>query len=272
MNDLQDNRLVKTFEQLKVDGKKALLPFLSAGFPNLDTTAALLRECEAQGIPGCELGFPFSDPVADGPVIQNSYTVALEQGVTSESIFEMVREYRRSGGNMALAAMVSYSIVFRHGVEDFLRRCSEAGFDGMIIPDLPMEEAIWLEPLARQLNLCNILLVAPTTRPQRRIEIARHSTGFIYYVSVAGTTGQRDSLPQSTIDGVAELRSHVPTPICVGFGISNPRTVATVWKVADGAIVGSAIIKRLLDAREKALSPQQTVAEIGEFVSQLLKA
>jgi len=265
---LQDNRLVRTFADLRSAGAKTLMPFLTAGYPTLEATAALLADFESRGVRIVELGIPFSDPIADGPTIQASYTDALAAGIATDGIFEMVRRYRAGGGELALAAMISYSIVYRHGVEPFLRQAAEAGFDGLIIPDLPLEEAGGLEPLAATAGLANVMLIAPTTPPQRRLEIAKHSRGFIYYISVAGITGERDKLPEATIQAVAELRTHTATPICVGFGISNPRTVAHVCEVADGAIVGSAIVHRITDAKDKPVA--KLVEEVGAFVGELI--
>ncbi|MFA6135564.1 MAG: tryptophan synthase subunit alpha [Phycisphaerae bacterium] len=269
MTKLQDNRLTQAFSQLRSAGKKALLPFITAGFPDLDTTVALLADFEARGVRVCELGIPFSDPVADGPVIQASYTQALAAGVTSDKIFQAVARYRRDGGKLALVAMVSYSIVFRHGTAKFLADAAQAGIDGVIIPDLPLEEAATVEPLAAAAGLCNIMLVAPTSTPDRRRAIAAHSRGFLYYVSVSGITGQRTALPQATVAAVTDLRKLTDTPICVGFGVSNAATVETVCQVADGAIVGSAIVARIAQA---ASDPrEQLVKQAGDFVSELLK-
>ena len=268
MTELQSNRLVEGFAERRASGRKTLVPFLTAGHPNLEVTAALLKELDRQGLWVCELGVAFSDPIADGPIIQASYTAALGGGVTSEKIFDMVGRYRADGGKMALVAMVSYSIVFRHGVSEYLAAASDAGFDGLIVPDLPLEEAAEFEPLAASLGLANVMLVAPTTPQARRLEIARHSRGFIYYVSVSGITGERDKLPDETIAAVSEFRSHTDTPVCVGFGISNAATVGTVCEVADGAIVGSAIIHRITDA--ESLQQGQIVAKIGGFVGELL--
>ncbi|HET6429099.1 MAG TPA: tryptophan synthase subunit alpha, partial [Phycisphaerae bacterium] len=143
-----------------------------------------------------------------------------------------------------------------------------AGFDGLIIPDLPLEEAGGLEPVAAAAGLANVMLIAPTTPPERRLEIARHSRGFIYYISVAGITGERAKLPEATIQAVAELRTHTETPLCVGFGISNPQTVAHVCEVADGAIVGSAIVHRITDAKGEPVDA--LVKRIGGFVGELI--
>ncbi len=268
MSELDNNRLVQTFAELRSAGKKVLIPFITAGYPDLQTTGALLKDFETRGVRVCELGVPFSDPIADGPVIQNSYTEALAAGFTSDQVTDIVRGYRQEGGRMALAAMVSFTIVFRHGVEGYLAKLAEAGLDGVIIPDLPLEESAAVEQAAAKAGLCLVILVAPTTPPPRRLEIARHSRGFIYFISVAGITGERDRLPQTTIDAVAELRKHTDTPVCVGFGIGRPEMVASVCQVADGAIVGSAIVARL--AAGKAAPRDQLVKETGQFISQLL--
>jgi tryptophan synthase alpha chain len=267
---LEANRLVRTFADLRAAGKKTVIPFITAGYPDLGATAALLGEFARRGVRVCELGIPFSDPVADGPVIQSSYTQALEAGVTSEAIFEMVRGFRKGGGaaELALVAMVSYSIVFRRGVSRYFADARDAGFDGLIIPDLPLEEAADAELAAGEAGLCNVMLIAPTTSLARRLEIARHSRGFVYYISVAGITGARDRLPGETIAAVADLRRRVDTPVCVGFGISNAATVEEVCNVADGAIVGSAIVKRIMEEKDKTAA--QMVAEVGDFVSRLL--
>ena len=268
MSDLNDNRLVQTFADLRAGGAKTVLPFLTAGHPDLETTAAVLADIESRGARICELGIPFSDPIADGPVIQTSYTHALAGGVTSGKIFDVVRAYRAGDGQMALVAMVSYSIVFRHGPEQYLDAAREAGFDGVIVPDLPLDEAGAMEDLTAARGLCNILLISPTTPPARRVEIATHCSGFVYFMSVAGITGERSALPAETISAVAELRRHTDTPVCVGFGISSPEMVRTVCEVADGAIVGSAIVHRITDMMDA--PREQVVSTIGQFIGEML--
>jgi tryptophan synthase alpha chain len=268
VTELADNRLAGAFADARAAGRKLLLPFLTAGYPDVDTTVALLRDFESRGVKVCELGIPFSDPIADGPTIQASYTTALDRGVTTGQILQAVADYRAGGGELALLAMVSYSIVFRHGPEAFLDRAKAAGIDGLIIPDLPIDEAAELEPQASARGLANVLLVAPTTPPERRYRIAAHSRGFIYFISVAGTTGERDALPPETIAAVKDLRGHTDTPVCVGFGVSRPEMVQTVCDVADGAIVGSAIIHRITDAIPA--GTDAVVQAAGTFVSELL--
>lgn len=269
MSNLEDNRLVKLFAQLRQGKRQTLAPFLTAGFPDLETTLALLKDFEARGVAVCELGIPFSDPIADGAVIQASYTHALAQGVHLQGILDMVARYRREGGKLALVSMVSYSIVFRRGVARYLADAAAAGFDALIVPDLPLEEAAALEEQAAKANLASVMLIAPSTPPDRQREIARHSRGFIYYVSIAGVTGERDKLPPATIAAVAELRKLTETPICVGFGISNAATVAAVCQVAEGAIVGSAIVRRIDENKRR--SRDELVTAVGGFVSELLK-
>jgi len=269
MTDLNSNRLVRTLADLKAAGKKALLPFITAGYPNLEATVALLHEFERRGANVCELGIPFSDPIADGPTIQASYTDALAAGVNSARIFAAVKRYRDEGGQLALIAMVSYSIVYRHGVQQYLADAAAAGFDGLIIPDLSLEEAPALEKTAAAAGLANVMLIAPNTPAARQIEIARHSRGFIYFISVAGTTGERDKLPEQTIAAVAELRKHTDTPVCIGFGVARPEMVAKVCAVADGAIVGSAIVHRITD--HKSAEPEKIAHALGEFIGELLE-
>ncbi len=246
------------------------MPFLTAGYPNLETTGLILHEMETCGAKICELGVPFSDPIADGPTIQASYTVALDAGVTVNGIFDMVRKYRAAGGKLALCAMVSYSIIFKRGFAAFCSAAAEAGFDGLIVPDLPLGGEADLAPHATAAGLCNVMLIAPTTPEERKIAIAKASRGFVYYISIAGITGERTALPEDTIRAVAELRTHTETPICVGFGISNAQTVKHVCDVADGAIVGSAIIHRITDAVKARKSNQDIARAVGQFVAELI--
>lgn len=266
---LDDNRLVRAFAELHGQGRHTLVPFLTAGFPTLEITGELLPAFETLGVRVCELGIPFTDPIADGPTIQASYTEALAAGMTTGKIFDMVRRYREAGGGMAMVAMVTYSIVFRHGPEQFVAQAKAAGFDGLIIPDLPIDESGDMERVCTEQGIALVLLISPTTPEERQEEIARRSRGFLYYMSVAGITGERTALPDQTIQAVARLREHTTTPICVGFGISNPETVANVCKVADGAIVGSAIVRRLLKPEDP--GHDEIISSVLGFVETLLQ-
>lgn len=204
-------------------------------------------------IRGVELGFPFSDPIADGPVIQAAFTAALEKGLRVEHVFDAVRTARTEGVAYPIVAMVSASIVYRLGVETFVDRAAEAGFDGLIIPDLSLEEAPKLAAACGKAGLRLCMLTAPTTPADRLRRIAEISSGFLYYVSVQGVTGQRDALPSDLEAHVRQIKAASGLPTLVGFGISKPEHVKTVCGFADGAIVGSAIVRRiaaLMAARE----------------------
>lgn len=238
------NRIGQTFSDLKARGQVGLIPFLPAGYPDLATTAALIPTLESAGANVIEIGLPFSDPVADGPTIQQAFTAALKKKVKVAEIFAAIRGVRPSV-KLPLIAMMSYSIVFRHGVERFIADARESGFDGLIIPDLPPPEAQKVCSLIRAGELDTILLVAPTTAPERQIEIAGLSSGFVYYLSVSGITGERDRLPPDLIDNLKKLRKMTQRPLCVGFGISRAEHLAKLSAVADGVIVGSAYVKRI---------------------------
>jgi len=236
--------IAQTFSALRASGKIALMPFLSAGYPDLATTAAILPALEAAGANLIEIGFPFSDPIADGPTIQESYTVALSHKLKLGDIFKMVAAARPTVG-LPLVGMVSYSIVFRYGLERFITDAKAAGFDALILPDLPPPEAQSICQKVRDGGLDTVLLVAPTTTPERRKEIAALSTGFIYYLSISGITGERDKLPADLADNLKAIKELTDKPVCVGFGISKREHVRQLSGLADGVIVGSAFVKRI---------------------------
>lgn len=257
------------FQNLRSSGRKALMPFVTAGDPDLDFTAAVLREVVKRGASLCELGIPYSDPIADGPVIQASYTRALEKGVKLRQILEMV-----AGVTPELRApvvsMVSYAIMYRHGVEKYIAEAKAAGVAGAIVPDLPIDEAEALSALCRKEDFSLVQLVTPTTPRERAVKIAATSTGFLYYVSVAGITGERTELPPSLVENVGWLREQTDLPICIGFGISRPEHVKLLAPVADGLIVGSAIVRRVAEAESK--PPGVALSEVGDYVASLLAA
>ena len=259
--------IANTFSTLRASGQIALMPFLSAGYPDLATTAAILPALEAAGAHLIEIGFPFSDPIADGPTIQESYTVALSHKLKLVDIFKMVAGARPTVG-LPLVAMVSYSIVYRHGLERFVTEAKSAGFDALIIPDLPPPEAQNICGTIRAAGLDTVLLVAPTTTPERRAEIAALSSGFIYYLSVSGITGERDQLPTDLAANVLALKSLTDKPICVGFGISRREHVRQLSGLADGVIVGSAFVKRI--TRHVADGPAVIAKAVGDYCRELL--
>ena len=231
----------------RAGGRPVLMPFIPAGFPDLDATAATIPALGDAGATLLEVGFPFSDPIADGPTIQAAFTSALAKGLKVADVFGAVRQARAAGATVPLVAMVSYSIVFRYGVDPFFGAARGAGFDGLILPDLPPPEAAGVCERAWAADLDTCLLVAPSTPAGRRAAIAKLSTGFVYYLSVAGVTGARDGLPADLAANLAGLRAVTDRPVCVGFGLHTAAQVAALRHVADGAIVGSAFVKRMGD-------------------------
>ena len=266
---LSSGPLAKTFAALAKDGRKALAPFVTAGDPDLETTLAVLEALDRAGAAVCELGVPYSDPIADGPVIQASYTRALAAGFTLEKFFAMVRK-ATGRVKMPILAMVSYSIIYRRGIDRFVDDAAAAGLVGLVVPDLPLEESDVLDATCKGANLALVRLVTPTTPPERAAEIARRSTGFLYCVSVAGVTGARTDLPAGLVERVTWLRTKTDVPVLVGFGVSTPEQVKLLSSVADGTIVGSALVRRVGE-----LSSQGTAAisaGVQSYVAELVKA
>ena len=220
---------------------------MTAGDPNMETTLAVLESLDRAGASLCELGVPYSDPIADGPVIQSSYTRALAAGFTLERLFEVSR-LATQRVKMPILAMASYSLIYRRGIDRFVADAKAAGLTGFVVPDLPIEESDLLDAACRQAGLALVRLVTPTTPPERAEAIARKSTGFLYCVSVAGVTGARTDLPAGLIERVKWLRTKTEVPILVGFGISSPEQARAVAEVADGVIVGSAVVRHLAEA------------------------
>jgi tryptophan synthase alpha chain len=260
------NRIESVFAELRDDGAKALMPFVTAGYPSLAATEAVLRATDAAGAAICELGIPFSDPIADGPVIQASMTDALAAGCTPGGVFDLVRRVRDEVA-MGLVAMVSYSIVYRIGVDAFIERAKAAGIDGFIFPDLTLEECEPINAKVAEAGLTASLLIAPTSPPQRAAAIARTCTGFVYVVARTGITGERDSVPADLAKRVGALRNETDLPITVGFGISKAEHVRAVVQVADAAIVGSALVRKISEVKDQ---PTEAIARhVGEFVGEL---
>ena len=249
--------------------KKAIAPFVTAGDPDLSTTAELLQVMDKAGATLIELGVPYSDPIADGGVIQASYVRALERGMTLDNLFEMIRNVSAKISTPVLA-MVSYSIIFRRGINTFVNEAVEAGLAGFVVPDLPIEESGELADASEAKGLALVRLVTPTTPPERAEIIARQSTGFLYCVSIAGVTGARHTLPEGLIERVKWLRTKTDVPILVGFGISSPDQAQAIASVADGVIIGSAIVKHLIGAADA--SQEALMTSVGHYVKDLVTA
>lgn len=265
------NLLQSGFARRRESSQSCLLPYVTAAYPDPETTVALLARLQHPAIGAVELGIPYSDPIADGPVIQTSFCRALESGFQLDALFAALKNSRNISGP-PLIAMVSYSIMFRRGAEAFVAAAAEAGIEGLIVPDLAWEEAPALADAAHKNGISLILIVAPTTPLDRARKIAQLSSPFTYYQASAGVTGERGSLATGLAARVAQLRQASGKPVCAGFGISTPEQVRQVCNAADGAIVGSAIVRRMNELVEQATPRAQFVEAIGSFVDELADA
>ena len=258
----------------------AFMPFITAGDPDLATTQQAVLTLAAQGVDLIEIGFPYSDPIADGPVIQASYTRALQKKLQVAEIFAAIKGLpnvlaHRAGTGIPLpplVAMVAYSIVFRMGRDNFVRSARDAGFSGMIVPDLPADEAQETAAAANAGGLDLIQLIAPTTTPERTRRILELARGFIYCISVAGTTGVRDELPAELKQQLAWLKTQTDLPLAVGFGISRPDQVDSLRGLADGVIVGSAIVRHFAAIGEGKVPTTEAMQTIGKLAAEMVKA
>jgi tryptophan synthase alpha chain len=257
------------FRDLRKQGRKALMPFLTAGDPDLDFTCQALIQLGQVGASLCEVGIPYSDPIADGPVIQASYQRALDQGIKLADIMDRIGHIAPKL-TMPLVTMVSYAIIHRRGLDNFVATAKKSGFSGAIVPDLLVEEAGPLRKVCEREDFSLIQLVTPTTPRERQKRIAEMTSGFIYFVSVTGITGERTELPADLLENVQWLRQQTPLPVCIGFGISQPEHVRLLAPVADGLIVGSAFIRRAARAADG--QRDAAIAEIREFAQSLLDA
>ncbi|MCX8030269.1 MAG: tryptophan synthase subunit alpha [Thermodesulfovibrionales bacterium] len=245
------NRIDKTFKKLKKENKKAFIPYIMAGDPSLEKTLGnfkVLAECGADIV---ELGVPFSDPLADGPTIQRAAERALAAGVTLKKVINLVSQIR-TFSNIPIVLMTYYNPIFKYGEERFVKDAVEAGVDGVIVPDLPPDEAVSLIELSHSVNLATIFLVAPTTTERRLKTIIKASSGFIYYVSITGVTGAKLTLHETFKEHLAQIKSLTKKPVAVGFGVSTPDEAHTVSCLADGVIIGSAIVKKFYEKPQDA--------------------
>ena len=238
------SRIARTFANLRSAGRLALIPYFTVGYPDVATTVELAPALVAAGADLIELGVPFSDPLADGVTIQRASHAALEAGVTPRACLEVARRIR-ARVETPLIFMGYYNPILRYGPDAYCQDTASAGADGLIVPDLPPEEAGELRAAASRAGLDLIFLLAPTSTDERIRRVCREASGFVYCASLAGVTGARQNLAAGLSDFLGRIRRHTDLPLAVGFGISRPEHVAEVAKVADGAIVGSAVVDRL---------------------------
>jgi len=260
------NRIEKTYADLKAEGRAALNVYVCAGDPDLETTRDLILAFEKAGVDMIELGMPFSDPIADGPVIQAAGQRSLEAGTTLAKVIELVAEVRKQS-DIPIALMTYYNVIHKFGIERLATEAKRVGIDGFIVPDLIVEEAGDLIDAARTADLATIFFVAPTSTDDR-IQLADEaSTGFIYCVSVAGITGARTALPDDVREYLADVRTKTTKPLVVGFGVSTPEQVKAMAEVVDGVIVGSAVVRQIEAAA--GLPREELVGKVADFVATL---
>ena len=250
------------FRRLKAERRMAFIPFVTAGDPDMSFTVDVLAELMTHGADLCELGVPYSDPIADGPVIQASYTRALNNKLKVSDMLAAVSAAQQRLP-APLVTMVSYAIIHRHGIERYIAQARAAGIVGAIVPDLLVDEAVRMTEACRRADFSLIHLVTPTTPRDRALRIAESSSGFVYYVSVTGITGERTTLPTDLTDSVGWLRERSPVPICIGFGISQVEHIRQLKGVADGVIVGSALVRRIATLGERTRG--DVLKEMGEY-------
>jgi tryptophan synthase alpha chain len=237
------SRIEKTFKSLQKQGKKAFIPYIMAGDPTLEKTQEIVLLFEKCGADIVELGVPFSDPLADGPTIQHAAERALQGGTTLRKVITFVEDIRRVT-QIPLILMTYYNPIIKYGIEHFAQDAAHAGVDGVIIPDLPPDEADDLIAVSKSSSLNTIFLLAPTSTDKRIIKVAKASTGFIYYVSITGITGTSLLIDGSLHASIAKIKHSTHKPVAVGFGVAKPEEATEVARVADGVIIGSAIIKK----------------------------
>lgn len=258
-------RLENTFERLRSLGEKALIPFITAGDPDIETTEKLVLEMEKRGADIIELGLPFSDPLADGPVIQKSSQRALERGMNTSLFLEMVSRLRQRT-QVPLVVLTYYNPVFSYGEEKFVKDAARVGIDGVVIPDLPLEESRSLQSLTQKQGVDLIYLLTPTSTEERIRLTMERAQGFIYCVALTGVTGVRENISLKAEEMVNRFRKYTSLPLALGFGISTPQQAGMAAAFCDGVIVGSGIVRMVEKLGD---NPGDLVKEVGDFVSSL---
>lgn len=237
------NKLERYFNELIGKGEKLFLPYVTLGDPDIPTCMRIIEKLREAGANGIEIGIPFSDPLADGPTIQKAVKRALDNGVSLKDGFRVVRELKKRDINIPILFMSYYNPILAFGLDKFLKEAHKFGLDGLIVPDLPPEEARPLIKATRDVGLALVFFISPTTPLQRIRRINRASTGFVYYVSLTGVTGARERLPSDLERNLKIVRREIDKPLLVGFGISKPSQVKSIIKYTDGIIIGSAIVE-----------------------------
>jgi tryptophan synthase alpha chain len=268
------SRITDAFTRERERGARALVPYLTAGYPCLENTLPLLNALVAGGADVIELGVPFSDPIADGPTIQRASAEALEHGITLHQILDLVREFRKQS-QTPVVLFGAYNPFLHYGLEQFARDAAAAAVDGVLIPDLPADEGDEVEPVLRAQGIDLVYLVAPTTPKSRKSQICGRGSGFIYYISLKGVTGARTSMQYELEQPLEEIRACTNLPVAVGFGITTPEQATTVARHADGGVVGSArivVIKKNSDAKDQTTKITELIRSLKQATEQVESA
>lgn len=260
------NRIDEKFKELKKKKNKAFIAYVTCGDPDIEMTKQIIRVLMKSGVDLIELGVPFSDPLADGPTIQSASECALKNNISLKNILALARSLRPSI-SIPLVIMSYYNPIFHYGIRKFISEVKKSDIDGLIIPDLPPDEASQIELFARKTDIATIYFISPTSQDMRIKTAISHSRGFIYYVSLTGVTGARRNLPLQIKKDIIKIKKLTKKPICVGFGISSAKQAKDIIKVADGIIVGSAIIEKIHQAKSK----EKILKDIKLFASKLAK-
>lgn len=258
------NRIKNRFKELKSKRQKALVAFITAGDPNMETTERVFGVLEKNGADLVEIGVPFTDPLADGPVILQSALRSLEAGTTLEKILKLVGDIRKNS-QLPIVLMSSYNPIFVYGDKRFIDEALKAGVDGAIIPDLPPEEGVELAAYAKEKEFSMIYLLAPTSTPERVDRVLKQSDGFIYYISLTGVTGVRSTLAEGIEEKVSKIKEKAEFPVLIGFGISGQEQAKKAAEISDGVIVGSALVKTI----EENSDPQTCDEKVGALITEL---
>ena len=264
MSTSLQSRIEETFARLKSEGKTALMPYHTAGFPTLEGSKEIIRALVEAGADMVEIGVAFSDPIADGASVQATSQIALDNGTRLPHCIQLVRELRAEGVTVPFLLMGYYNPILKYGIERYVADCAKAGVDGFIVPDLPSEEADTLLRECTRHGRDLIFMVAPTSTDKRLTVAAERGRGFLYCVSVTGVTGAREQMSDTLGEYIARIRSHTDLPLAIGFGISKPEHVQQVGEIADGAIVGAALINAM-----NAVPDEEKPAAAARFVRYL---
>ncbi|MDQ4045174.1 MAG: tryptophan synthase subunit alpha [Chloroflexota bacterium] len=261
------SRISDTLGTIRKEGRTALLPFVTAGYPTMETCEATIHAIVGAGADGLEIGIPFSDPIADGPTVQRTSQVSLANGTRLRDCIDLVARVRAGGVTVPIMLMGYFNPVVKYGIDRYVADCTEAGVDGFIIPDLPIEESDWILEPCRKHGRDLIFMVAPTSTERRMELVGERGSGFVYCVSVTGVTGARDTVSSGLAGYLEKLRGYIDLPLIVGFGISTPNHVREVGKHADGVIVASAMLN-YLDTLPESEQPQGAAAFVRYLLGQ----